>query len=124
MLDNLEVSTPIFGNPLRTIYHHLETLTQIDKARECEMMYIMILTLPKITCVQRNLSPPHLDQDTTVDALASWYIQDLLVVKEDIEEYKIQIPNPMTIPWNAPFYFANIESPCVDSNPRCPSKGV
>jgi hypothetical protein len=133
-LDNLEASTPISGNSLRNKFHRLEALTQIDKAREYE----------------------------TIDALTSWYIQDLLVVKEDIEEYTFQIPNPMTIPWNAPFYFFNpisvstcaqvklryfplesrikpqtlqqrhyhkthssdIASPCADSNPRCPSKGV
>ena len=97
ILDNSEVSTPILGNPLRTLYHHLVTMTQIDKARECELMYILILMLPKITCAQRNPSSPHLDQDTTVDTLTSWYSQDLLVVKEDIEEYNIQIPNPMSI---------------------------
>jgi hypothetical protein len=96
-------------------------MTQIDKARECEMMYILILTLPKITCAQRKPSYLHLDQYTTADTLTSWYIQDLLVVKEDIEEYKIQIPNPMTLLWNSPSYFAN---PYVNSNPRCPSKGV
>jgi hypothetical protein len=121
-----EVSTPVIVNPLRTLYHHLETMTQIYKARECEMMYALILTLPKITCAQRKPSSPHLDQDTTADTLTSWYIQDLLVVIEDIEEYQIQIPNPMTVPWNAPFFFffTNIASPCVNSNPRCPSKGV
>jgi hypothetical protein len=133
-LGNLEVSTPISGNSLRNKFHRLEALTQIDKAREYE----------------------------TIDALTSWYIQDLLAMKEDIEEYKFQIPNPMTIPLNAPFYFfdpisvstcaqgkliffplesrikpqtiqqghyhkthfSDIASPYVDSNPRCPSKGV
>ncbi len=68
-------------------------MTQIDKAREY----------------------------TTVDTLTSWYSQDLLVVKEDIEKYKIQIPNPKTIIWNIPSYFAD---PYVNSNPRCPSNGV
>jgi hypothetical protein len=116
-----EVSTPVLGNTLRTLYHHLEKMPQIDKARECEMMYILILTLPKITCAQRKPSYLHLDQDTTADTLTSWYSQDLLVVKEDIEEYKIRIPNPMTLLWNDPSYFAN---PYVNSNTRCPSKGV
>jgi len=39
----------------------------------------------------------------------------------DIEEYKIQIPTSMTLLQNATF---DIVSLCVDSNPRCPSKGV
>ena len=56
-LGNLEASTPISGNSLRNKFHRLEALTQIDKAREYD----------------------------TIDALTSWYIQDLLVVKEDIE---------------------------------------
>jgi hypothetical protein len=111
--------------------------------------------------VRRNPSSPNVVQ-VTVDAFTSWYIQDLMVVKEDIEEYKFQIPSPMTIPWYAPFHFINsiskgtcaqgklryfplepwikpqtlqqrhyhrthssdIANPCVNSNPRCPSKGV
>ena len=97
------------------------TMTQDDKARECEMMYDLTLMLPKSTCVQRRSRYFHLDQETTAYILTSWYCQDLLVVKEDIEKYKIQIPTPMTLLWNAPSYFAN---PYVNSNPRCPSKGV
>jgi hypothetical protein len=116
-----EVYALVLGNPLRTLYHHLEAMSQIDKARECEMMYVLILTLPKITCAQRKPSSPHLDRDTTADTLTSWYSQDLLVVKKDIEEYKIQITNPMTLLGNAPSYLAN---PYANSNPRCPSKGV
>ena len=156
-----KVSSPILRNPLRTTYRSSETLAQIDKAREHETVYIMILTFPKFTSVRRNPSSPNVVQ-VTVDAFTSWYIQDLMVVKEDIEEYKFQIPSPMTIPWYAPFYFVNsiskgtcaqgklryfplepwikpqtlqqrhyhrthssdIANPCVNSNPRCPSKGV
>ena len=44
-----------------------------------------------------------------------------LFAREDIEEYKIQIPTSMTLLQNAP---SDIVSPCVTSNPRCPSKGV
>ena len=41
--------------------------------------------------------------------------------REDIEEYKIQIPTSMTLLQNTT---SNIANPYVDSNPRCPSKGV
>jgi hypothetical protein len=156
-----KVSSPILRNPLRTTYRSSETLAQIDKAREHETVYIMILTFPKFTSVRRNPSSPNVVQ-VSVDAFTSWYIQDLMIVKEDIEEYKFQIPSPMTIPWYAPLYFVNsiskvtcaqgklrffplepwikpqtlqprhyhrthssdIANTCVNSNPRCPSKGV
>ncbi len=45
----------------------------------------------------------------------------MLFANGDIEEYKIQVPPSMTLLQNAPF---DIVNPCADSNPRCPSKGV
>ncbi len=45
----------------------------------------------------------------------------ILFAREDIEKYKIQIPTSMTILQKPLFY---IISPCMYSNPRCPSKGV
>ena len=38
-----EESTPFLGDPLGTRYRHLGTMTQNDKAKECEMMYTLIL---------------------------------------------------------------------------------
>jgi hypothetical protein len=92
IMDNLETSTPILVNSLRNTFQHIVKFTQIDKAREY----------------------------TTIDALTSWYIQVLLIMMEDIEEYKIQILNPMTIPWNAPFYFVEpiSESTCAQGKLR------
>jgi hypothetical protein len=41
--------------------------------------------------------------------------------REDIKEYKIHLPTSMALLQNAS---SNISNPYVDSNPRCPSKGV
>jgi len=46
----------------------------------------------------------------------------MLFANGDIEEYKIQVPPSMTLLQNAPP--SDIVSPCTNSNPRCPSKGV
>ena len=109
-----EDSTPFLGDPLGTRYHHLGTMTQNDKARECEMMYILILALPKSTCAKGRSRPFHLDQETTADTLTGWYCQNLLFAREDIEKYKIQIPTSMMLLQNASSYIAN---PYVNSNP-------
>ena len=45
----------------------------------------------------------------------------MLFANWDIKEYAIQVPSSMTLLQNAPF---DIVSPCMDSNQRCPSKGV
>ena len=79
-------STTIEGNTLRTRYHHLGTMTQDDKARECEMMYTLTLTLPKGTCDKRRSRSFRLDQGTTANTLTGWHCQDLLFAREDMEE--------------------------------------
>jgi hypothetical protein len=114
-------STLIEENPLRTQYHHLESMNHNDKARECEMMYILTLALPKSTCAQGRSRSFHLDQETSTITLKGWYCQDLLFAREDIEEYKIQIPTSMTLLQDAT---SDITNTHVSNNPRCPSKGV
>ena len=47
--------------------------------------------------------------------------KSLSFAREDMEKYKIQSPTSMTLLQNIS---SNIASPCVNSNPRCPSKGV
>ena len=47
---------------------------------------------------------------------------NLSLTNEDIKEYTIQVPPSMTLLQNVPL--SDISSPCMDSNQRCPSKGV
>ena len=116
-----EDSTPVLGNPLRTRFRHFGPVTQDDKARECEMMYTLTLALPKSTCSQGRSRYFIGTKEQTANTLTSWHCQDLLFAREDMKEYKIQIPTSMTLLQNAP---SNIVSPCMTSNPRCPSKEV
>ncbi len=60
-------------------------------------------------------------KEQPANTLTSWHCKDLLFAREDIEEYKIKIPTPMTILQNAS---SDTASTCVNSSPRCPSKGV
>jgi hypothetical protein len=76
----------------------LSRLRQVDPTRKSKvtrfialkttrLREIRIATL-KVTIARRNPSSPNSVQ-VSVDAFTSWYILDLMVVKEDIEEYTL-----------------------------------
>jgi hypothetical protein len=65
-----------------------ETLSRIDKTREHETAYIMMITFPKVTSDCRDSISPDVIRGSD-NAFTSWHIQDLMVVKKDIEKYTL-----------------------------------